>query len=308
MTTLSSLKTWARRELRSAGVWYGHGYADAAAEIEALLQAALEGRNRLSVAAAERFRTLVRLRAREHQPTAYLLGSAWFNGRRYFVDPNVLVPRSLIGEFIEERFAPWLIEPGRVRRILDLGTGSGCIALALAHAFPKARVDASDVSLAALAVATRNIKAQRLTRRVQAIASDGFQKLVGPYDLLVSNPPYATAYEGRQMPPEYRHEPRAALVAGGRGLDLILEILQQAPTYLNPQGLLVVETGNRCQTLARLFPEVPFFWLTHSSGDESVFLLDRPGALQAARAVRRWRRLRTTPPVAARTAARSRRA
>lgn len=296
MTTVAALRTWARRRLARAALWYGHGYADAHDEVEVLLHAALKGRHQVSAAAAMRFRALIDARIEQRLPAAYLAGEAWFNGRRYFVDPNVLVPRSLIGEFIEERFAPWLVRPADIRRALDLGTGSGCIALALAHAFPQAQVDASDVSAAALAVAERNIRAHRLTRRVRAIASDCFQNLKGPYDLLVSNPPYATAYEARQMPPEYAHEPRRALVAEGRGLALILEILRQAPAYLSPQGLLVVETGNRAPALVRLLPEVPFFWLTHSSGDESVFLLDRPGAVIAARALRRQKRRGRTAP------------
>lgn len=215
--------------------------------------------------AAERIKT--------RKPLAYLLKEAWFAGRPYYVDERVIVPRSLTGEFILERFHPW-INSKRVQRILDLGTGSGCMAIACAHAFPKARVEAADVSVEALAVARLNVKHHRLGRRVQLLRSDLFQALKGKrYDVIVTNPPYVAGAEMKSLPKEYRHEPKLALAAGRDGLDAITRILAEAPEHLTFGGLLVGEVGNSAVTLQKKFPSVPFVWLTTSGGDESVFLL-----------------------------------
>jgi ribosomal protein L3 glutamine methyltransferase len=183
------------------------------------------------------------------------------------------VPRSLTGEFITEQFQPW-IDPKRVRRILDLCTGSGCMAIACARAFPKARVDAADLSGEALAVARINVKHHRLGPRVRLVRSNLFQALKGRrYDVIVTNPPYVARAEMKTLPREYRHEPELALVSGRHGLDAIVRILAEAPRHLNPGGILVGEVGNSAPTLQRKFPSVPFVWLTTSTGDESVFLL-----------------------------------
>ena len=212
-------------------------------------------------------------RIKTRKPMAYLLKEAWFAGRPYYVDERVIVPRSLTGEFILERFQPW-IDVKRVRRILDLCTGSGCMAIACAHAFPKARVDAADVSVEALTVARFNVKRHRLGRRVHLLCSDLFQALKGRhYDIIVTNPPYVARSEMKSLPREYRHEPELALISGRDGLDAITRILAEAPEHLTFGGILVGEVGNSAEALQEKFPFVPFMWLTTSTGDESVFLL-----------------------------------
>lgn len=212
-------------------------------------------------------------RIKTHKPLAYLLKEAWFAGRPYYVDERVIVPRSLTGEFILERFHPW-INSKRVQRILDLGTGSGCMAIACAYAFPKARVEAADVSVEALAVARLNVKRHRLGRRVQLLRSDLFQALRGKrYDIIVTNPPYVAATEMKSLPKEYRHEPKLALASGRDGLDAMERILAEAPEHLAFGGILVGEVGNSAVVLQKKYPSVPFVWLTTSTGDESVFLL-----------------------------------
>jgi ribosomal protein L3 glutamine methyltransferase len=171
-----------------------------------------------------------------------------------------------------------------VRRILDLCTGSGCMAIACARAFPKARVDAADISAEALAVARLNVKRHRLGRRVKLVHSDLFESLQGrKYDVIVTNPPYVARAEMKTLPHEYRHEPELALVSGRLGLDAIVRILADTPQHLNPGGILVGEVGNSAETLQKQFPSVPFVWLTTSTGDESVFLLTA-AQLEKARA------------------------
>ena len=217
--------------------------------------------------------TLAEERIKTRKPMAYLLKEAWFAGRPYYVDERVIVPRSLTGEFILERFQPW-IDAGRVQRILDLCAGGGYMAIACAHAFPKARIEAADVSIEALAVARLNVKRHRLGRRVQLLRSDLFQALKGKrYDVIVTNPPYVTRAEMKSLPREYRHEPELALVSGRDGLDAIKRILADAPEHLTFGGILVGEVGNSAVALQKKFPSVPFVWLTTSTGDESVFLL-----------------------------------
>jgi ribosomal protein L3 glutamine methyltransferase len=185
----------------------------------------------------------------------------------------VIVPRSLTGEFIRERFQPW-IEPARARRILDLCTGSGCMAIACACAFPRAQVDAADISDDALAVARINIERHRLADRVRLVRSDLFSMLAGErYDIIVTNPPYVAHAEMPTLPAEYRHEPRLALESGADGLDAITRILREAPAHLEPEGVLIAELGDSNETLQARFPEIPFLWLTTETGDDSVFLL-----------------------------------
>jgi ribosomal protein L3 glutamine methyltransferase len=273
---------WTEAQFAAADLYYGHGTDNARDEAAWLVGSALgippqnldahlddtpdsAGQTRIRALAAERIRT--------RQPLAYLLKEAWFAGERYFVDERVLVPRSLVGEFILEHFAPW-VDPIQVRRALDLGTGSGCIAIALAHAFPQAGVDATDISAAALAVALINVTQHGLRERVRLIESDLFAALPGErYDLIVTNPPYVARAELATLPEEYRHEPSLALVSGQDGLDAVTRILAAAADHLQPQGVLVAEVGNSNVALAAAFPEVPFLWLTTASGDDSVFLL-----------------------------------
>ncbi len=273
---------WAERHLKRAKLYFGHGTETALDEAAWLVGHAVglepdETEAHLadapSPAQLEKIRTLVEARITTRKPLAYLLQEAWFANLKFYVDERVLVPRSLTGEYILERFQPW-IAPEKVQHALDLCTGSGCIAVALAHAFPQARVDATDVSDAALAVARINIEAHGLRERVRLIKSDLFGALDGSrYDLIVTNPPYVSRADMESLPAEYRHEPALGLAAGEHGLDVVVRILAQAADHLNADGLLVAEVGNSHVALATVFPEVPFLWLTNAAGDESVFLL-----------------------------------
>jgi len=272
------------RRLSRARVFFGHGTDNARDEAAALILHALRlphdaapahYRRRVAAAAAARAMALVSRRIKERIPAAYLTGVSGFAGLRFRVDARVLVPRSPIAELIERRFEPW-IEPARVRRVLDIGTGSGCIAIATARALPQARVDAVDVSAAALAVARANVRWHRLGRRVRLVQSDHFSALKrSSYDIIVTNPPYVGARELNSLPPEYRHEPRVALAAGRTGLDSVRVILREAARHLRPRGLLVVEVGNSERALRRAFPRLPFMWLQFERGGGGVFLLTR---------------------------------
>lgn len=280
-TVAQTIRAVARRFQR-ARLYFGHGTETAQDEAAWLVGHALKiapdrlaGRLNKPVppATLKKIDALTTTRIQTRRPLAYLLKEAWFAGRKFHVDERVIVPRSLTGEFITEQFQPW-IDPKRVRRILDLCTGSGCMAIACAQAFPKARVDAVDLSGEALAVARINVKRHRLGRRVRLVRSDLFQALKGRrYDVIVTNPPYVARAEMKTLPREYLHEPELALVSGRDGLDAIVRILTEAPRHLNPGGILVGEVGNSAPALQRKFPSVPFVWLTTSTGDESVFLL-----------------------------------
>jgi ribosomal protein L3 glutamine methyltransferase len=270
--------------LRRAKVFFGHGTDNAWDEAAALVLHALRlphtataalYRRQVGARAQQRARALVTRRIAQRVPAAYLTGVSWFAGVRIAVDARVLIPRSPLAELIERGFAPW-IDPARVRRVLDVGTGSGCIAIACARALPRARVDAVDISPAALAVARGNVRRHRLTRRVRLIASDYFRALQGrTYDIIVANPPYVGARELQGLPPEYRHEPQLALAAGARGLDAVRIILKEAARHLQPRGLLIVEVGNTEHAVRRAYRQLPFLWLEFTRGGGGVFLLTR---------------------------------
>ncbi len=228
----------------------------------------------LSAAQCKRIESLLEARAATRKPAAYLLNEAWFAGLPFYVDERVLVPRSPIAELVEAGFYPW-IDPQRVSRVLDLCTGSGCIAIAAALAFPGTAIDAADLSADALAVARINIQRHGLEGRVNPVASDVFSGLAGRvYDVIVSNPPYVPAQEMEHLAPEFRHEPELGLVAGFDGMDIVVRILRDAAQHLADSGILVVEVGHYRDILTSLFPEVPFMWLDFEYGGEGVFLLD----------------------------------
>lgn len=216
---------------------------------------------------------MIQKRITERIPVAYLIHEAWFAGLPFYVDRNVLIPRSPLAELIQERFSPWLAEK-QVTNILDIGTGSGCIAVACAFAFPEAGVDAIDVDRKALDIAARNISEYKLDNRVNLVQSDLFSQLAGkPYDLIISNPPYVSNVEMRNIPVEYSHEPGLALRAGEEGLEFVRRILAGASGYLSGHGHLIVEVGNSQENVIAAFPQIPFTWLEFQFGGEGVFLL-----------------------------------
>lgn len=282
MRTVADLIHWVEKEFARAGLYYGHGTDNALDEAAWLVGTALnfapqELEDHLddepAPAQQDIIRALAEARIASRRPLAYLLNEAWFAGLKFYVDERVIVPRSLTADFIAEQFQPW-IDPLGVRRILDLCTGSGCMAIALAYAFHDARVDAADISEAALAVARINVENHGMPERVRLVRSDLFSGVSGErYDLIVTNPPYVARAEMETLPPEYRHEPALALASGTLGLDAITGILAETPAHLNPGGVIVAEVGNSAERLQEKFPSVPFTWLTTSSGDESVFLL-----------------------------------
>jgi ribosomal protein L3 glutamine methyltransferase len=281
-STVGALIESGARRLRRAGVFFGHGTDNARDESAALVLHALglpHGGTRALYArrvgsrGAQRVEELFRRRIGERIPAVYLTGETWFAGLPFHVDRRVLIPRSPIAELIERRFAPW-IDAGRARRILDIGTGSGCIAIACARALPRARIDAVDISPEALEVAAINVRRHRLGRRVRLIRSDHFSALAGGrYDIIVANPPYVGRREMSGLPPEYRHEPKLALAAGREGLDSVRVILREAGRHLRPRGLLVVEVGNTEAAVRRAFRRLPFLWLQFERGGGGVFLL-----------------------------------
>jgi ribosomal protein L3 glutamine methyltransferase len=282
--TVGALIERGARRLKRARVFFGHGTDNAWDEAASLTLHALRlphgggaalYRRRVGALGRARVAALLRRRIAARIPAAYLTGVTWFAGLRIRVDPRVLIPRSPLAELIERRFAPWA-DPRRVRRILDVGTGSGCIAIACARAFTRARVDAVDISAAALAVARDNVRRHRLGKRVRLLSSDHFSALGrATYDIIIANPPYVGARELKQLPPEYRHEPRVALAAGPRGLRSVAVILRQAHRHLRPHGLLIVEVGNTAGAVRRAFPRLPFLWLQFARGGGGVFLLTR---------------------------------
>jgi ribosomal protein L3 glutamine methyltransferase len=275
------IATGARR-LTRARVFFGHGTDNAWDESAALVWHALKlpqaasprtYEKHVNAAGVARVEALIKRRIEERIPAVYLTGLTWFAGLPFKVDSRVLVPRSPLAELIEQQFSPW-VEAASVRRILDIGTGSGCIAIACAKAFPKAQVDAVDISPDALTVARANVRRHRVGKRVHVVKSDHFSALGRrAYDMIVSNPPYVGAREMAGLPPEYRHEPRMALAAGPQGLDSVRVILREAGRHLRPAGILVVEVGNTERAVRKAWPRLPFTWLEFERGGGGVFLL-----------------------------------
>jgi len=217
---------------------------------------------------------IYRRRCEERLPAAYLTNEAWLGEHRFYVDERTIVPRSFIAELLLEQLTPWVEDPWAIHSALDLCTGSGCLAILTALAFPEAEVDAVDLSDDALAVAERNVGDYELRDRVKLIQSDAFTQLVGKrYDLIISNPPYVNAESVDALPPEYLHEPELALGSGEDGLDFTRIILAEAKKHLTEDGILIVEIGHNRDTLEAAYPDLPFTWLDTAAGDEYVFML-----------------------------------
>lgn len=283
-----TLREWLRYAERCFGrarLWYGHGTHSARDEAAWLLthvlrlphaQLAQSLERELTPAERRAVLNLIGRRVRTRRPLAYLLHEAWLGEHRFYVDERVIVPRSFVAELLRDRLTPWVIDPARVRNALDMCTGSGCLAVLLALAFPRASVVATDISRAALEVARRNVRAYRLGRRIRLVRSDLFAGLPpAQYDLIVANPPYVDARAMRDLPKEYSFEPKRALAGGADGLRFVGRILRSAVRFLGPSGLLVVEIGHNRRALERAFPRTPFTWLETSAGDRFVFLVPR---------------------------------
>lgn len=286
LVTLRDFLRWAVSRFNEAGLHFGHGTQNAYDEaaylllhslhlphdrIEPFLDAALTESERQTVFA------LLERRIRERIPAAYLTREAWLGDFPFYVDERVIVPRSHIGELLlDDPLAPWIGDPAAVGSALDLCTGSGCLAILLAHAFPNARIDAADISADALEVAARNVADYELGDRIELIRSDLFDGLSGRnYDVIISNPPYVTGESMRTLPAEYRHEPELALASGEDGLNAVRGILASAHAHLKLNGVLVVEVGGNREIVEEAFPRLSFTWLESKSGEGMVFLLQR---------------------------------
>jgi ribosomal protein L3 glutamine methyltransferase len=284
LATVRDFIRWGASRFGEAGLVFGHGTDNALDESAALVLHALHIGMELPgdcldvvLSEAERQKVihLIESRVYTRKPAAYLTHEAWFAGLPFYVDERVLVPRSPIAELITNRFTPWVV-PERIDSLLDLCTGSGCIAIACACAFPDAHVLATDISGDALAVARENIERHELAHRVQLLESSLFDGIgERRFDLIVSNPPYVPQSEVQQLPEEFGHEPVLGLSAGEDGLDVVVQILRNASHYLADNGILVVEVGCSQQALVELYPDIPFLWLEFEQGGEGVFLLEQ---------------------------------
>ncbi len=282
MLSLGELLDTLATRFDEAELFYGHGTDNAWDEAVYLAFCALqipfsadEGimTRPITLQEQQRVEALASRRLEERLPVAYLVGEAWFAGLPFTVNEQVLIPRSPMAELIQQGFATLL--PRTPERILDLCTGSGCIGIATALAFEQSRVDLADISPRALEVARSNVHRHGLDERVQVIESDLFTALPGPYDLILSNPPYVAQEEVDELPPEYRHEPVLGLVSDDEGLAIPLQILREAADFLAPEGVLIMEVGYSREALSERLPEVPLLWLEFANGGDGVFMLTR---------------------------------
>lgn len=291
LVTVRDLLRYAVSAFNRAGLHFGHGCADAYDEAVYLVLHSLHlPLDRLEpfldacIPADERGEVLdlIDTRIETRQPAAYLTHEAWLGDYRFYVDARVIVPRSFFAELIEDGLAPWVDDPEAVESALDLCTGSGCLAILMAHRFPNAHIDAVDVSPEALEVAQRNVDEYELNAQVELIASDVFSALAGRrYDFILSNPPYVTQAAMDELPEEYRHEPALALGAGEDGLDVVRTILAEAANFLKPGGFLAVEVGHNRALVEAAWPDLPLTWLATRGLEGAIFLArreDLPGA------------------------------
>lgn len=290
LTTPRDLLRFAISRFNEAELFFGHGCLNALDEAAYLILFALHLPHdrldpfldaKLLPTEVESVLNLIEQRIETRVPAAYLTHEAWLGDFKFYVDERVIVPRSFIAELLREQLSPWVADADNVSSALDLCTGSGCLAILLAHAFPHAHIDAIDLSTEALDVARRNIGDYGLSSQITPIESDLFSALAGrTYDLIISNPPYVDQAAMSSLPQEYRHEPRLALASGEDGLDHIRIILRQAAQHLNPGGCLIVELGHNRAVLEATFPELEFTWPDTSNGNESVFLIEREALMK----------------------------
>ena len=282
---LKTVRDWlsfAVTRFTETGLSFGHGTTNARDEAAYLILHTLKLPldrldpfldKTLSAEEIEAVSRMLRRRVEQRVPAAYLTNEAWLGDFRFYVDERVIVPRSYIAELLRDGLSPWVKDLESVGAALDLCTGSGCLAILLAQTFPNARVDATELSPDALEVASRNVPDYGLEKRIRLVRGDLFAGLTGPYQLIVSNPPYVNADSMAALPPEYRAEPQMALAGGQDGLDIVRGIMSGAGAHLDQDGLLVVEIGHNREALERAFPRLPFTWLETSGGDGFVFLL-----------------------------------
>ncbi len=288
--TIQDMIRWTVSRLNAANVYYGHGTDNPWDEAVQLVLPSVflpldipEDMHNARLTSSERHRIVERVirRVNERVPVAYLTNKAWFCGMEFYVDERVLVPRSPIGELINNRFSGILRD--KPQHILDMCTGSGCIAIACAYAYPETEVDAVDISPDALAVAEQNIEAHGIEHWVTPIRSDLFRDLPPlQYDLIVTNPPYVDEDDMSDLPQEYRHEPELGLASGSDGLKLTRRILSCAPDYLTEDGVLICEVGNSMVHLIDQYPEIPFTWLEFENGGDGVFMLTKQQLVEHA--------------------------
>ncbi|BBI99810.1 50S ribosomal protein L3 glutamine methyltransferase [Ferrigenium kumadai] len=285
---LHTVRDWLRfavSRFKQGGLFFGHGSSEAYDEaaylilhtlhlpldrLEPFLDARLTDNERSEVM------SIIQRRVEQRIPAAYLTNEAFLGDFSFYVDERVIVPRSFIAELLRNQFSPWIAEPEEIGSVLDMCTGSGCLAILAAHAFPFAEIDAVDLSADALAVAQRNVADYELQDRVHLVESDLFAKLGGKqYDIIISNPPYVDAESVAALPREFLHEPKLSLGSGHDGLDATRVILKHAAEHLTENGILVVEIGHNREVLEAAYPDLPFTWLDVSAGDQFVFMLHR---------------------------------
>jgi ribosomal protein L3 glutamine methyltransferase len=283
--TIRDLLRFAVSQFNKAGLHFGHGsssaYDEAAYLILKTLHLPLDQLEpfldaRLIDIECKQVLNLIERRVTDRIPAAYLTHEAWLGDYCFYVDERVIVPRSFIAELLQTQLSPWITDPDDISSALDLCTGSGCLAILMAHSFENAHIDAVDISSQALEVTHKNVQDYGLEERIHLIESNLFSALSGKrYDLIISNPPYVNAESMTKLPQEYKHEPKNALASGIDGLDATRMILQKAAQYLTDEGMLLVEIGHNRDVLEQAYPQLPFIWLETSAGDEFVFLLKR---------------------------------
>jgi ribosomal protein L3 glutamine methyltransferase len=286
LAELVTVRDWLRyavTRFNRAGCFFGHGLTDAYDEavylilhtlslpldrLEPFLDACIPGDER------EEILEVIEKRATDRLPAAYITGEAWLGDFRFKVDPRVIIPRSYFAELLEDGFSPWIQDPEEVTAAMDMCTGSGCLAILMAHAFPNAEIVAVDISQDALDVAAENIAAYGLEDRIKLVLSDGFAAVPEQgFDFILSNPPYVTRESMESLPAEYLHEPGLALGSGEDGLDLVRKLLADAPRFLKPEGVLAIEVGHNRDIVEEAFPTLAPTWVSAPGGEDKIFVL-----------------------------------